>query len=240
MTRALAAQVALSPEPFLPEGAECLVVGDRRTCVLRFSLGDYRDELYELHSIPRHPRHSNWGRTRRAEHLAGRLAARECLSALGADGPVGVGPAGEPVFPAGLHGSVSHTRDLAAATCGGVNRIGGVGIDVEEIVAPLRCEVLYQNSLTHEEKVNLRLRRKDRTLLTSIFSAKEAFYKAIYPTVRRFVDFDEVRVSIDEFGFVKIAPCAELKDELASFSEFRGTVVGSRGFVLSDVECLMA
>lgn len=64
--------------------------------------------------------------------LAGRLAAQGALSALGgAPAPIPRGAEGEPCWPAGLVGSISHTHGLAVAVVGPSEAVAAVGIDVE-------------------------------------------------------------------------------------------------------------
>ena len=62
--------------------------------------------------LPHHAELSNAGRKRKAEHLAGRIAAAHALP----DHTVpGIGPSGEPLWPEGVSGSITHSGTQAMA-----------------------------------------------------------------------------------------------------------------------------
>lgn len=123
---------------------------------------------------------------RQQEFAAGRRLAHE----LGVPGPLLVGATREPLWPAGIVGSITHCETLAAvaiARCPGL-----LGIDVEP-AGPLP-EGLRELVLTDAE------RTFGPVEAMIVFSAKEAVYKAIHARVRRFVDFSEVVVELDGRG----------------------------------------
>lgn len=70
---------------------------------------------------------------RRAQFVAGRDAARQVMIALGRSAcSVGCGDGGEPLFPADLRGSISHTRELAIALIGEASEYCSVGVDIDD------------------------------------------------------------------------------------------------------------
>lgn len=78
--------------------------------------------------LPHHQLLSEAGRKRKADHLAGRIAA---FHALKRQAIPGIGSSGEPLWPAGVSGSISHSGTQAVAIC---QEKGVVGIDCESII----------------------------------------------------------------------------------------------------------
>lgn len=113
---------------------------------------------------------------RRRDFAAGRAAAADALRLLGRAGPV-LREGRRPRFPAGVRGSISHCRGAAAA-CLAATRpdLSGVGVDVERVgrLSPEAAGLVC----TPPELALMRGGPADARLLTVVFSAKEAFYKA--------------------------------------------------------------
>lgn len=132
---------------------------------------------------------------RRREFAAGRRCARLAVDELGHQpAAIPVGPNREPVWPADLIGSITHTRHLvgAAVADGGVCR--SLGIDFE--VAGRVDDSLVDRLLTENERERLGA-PSDTLVPTVIFSAKEAIYKATFPLTRCWLGFEDVEVSLD-------------------------------------------
>jgi 4'-phosphopantetheinyl transferase EntD len=102
------------------------------------------------------------------------------------------GAGGAPIWPRGIVGSLSHTDDLAVAAIARQSAFGAIGIDVEPNQPLPTC--LLDSIATSREK-NLFPRSVLETRL--LFSIKEAVYKASYPTLGRFLDFQDVEVASD-------------------------------------------
>lgn len=133
---------------------------------------------------------------RRREFTAGRNCARTALIRLGLPPvPIGVGEHRQPLFPAIVSGSITHTRDYCAAAVVRTGSVRAIGIDAESN-APLD-ESVARRVLSPDELRRVRSRRRvgccDDVLL---FSMKEAFFKAVFPVCRRHVDFDEVDIHL--------------------------------------------
>lgn len=138
---------------------------------------------------------------RRAKFLDGRHAASDALRRLGvADRTVGVGPSGEPLWPAGAVGSISHARRVTVAVVAAPSRVGSIGVDVEDDreVREIESYVLTERESRWVAGVGTAERR--RRLLAS-FSAKESIYKAFYPRVGRFFGFHAVTLEPTAGGF---------------------------------------
>ncbi len=145
------------------------------------------DEQRTIAGMSRH-------RLRQFSH--GRACARTVLEALGHGGAaVPVGASRAPVWPAGIVGSISHTHDWAAAAAAPVSIAGGLGLDIEED-GPLPAE-LRKLVCTTEENRWLDLQPDPGDLAKLIFCAKESLFKCLWPELRTFIDFQQVRLVID-------------------------------------------
>lgn len=136
---------------------------------------------------------------RRREFTLGRACARQCMRALDrGTAPVLVGAGREPVWPAGLVGSITHTGTFAAAAVASITALRGIGLDAEPD-APLPQGVLERIGTVDERRW---VGRVDRAVLAHpgrvLFCAKEATYKVWYPLTHRFLEFGEVAVDVDE------------------------------------------
>jgi 4'-phosphopantetheinyl transferase EntD len=138
--------------------------------------------------------------TRRQEFAAGRALARLALAELGEpDAPIPTTPGGRaPVWPAGFVGSISHTRDYAAAAVARADQLGGVGIDLEDW--PRLSPRLEPKILTDGDRRRLKgLAGESRSIAAAaVFSAKEAFYKLQHPLTSARLGFQDAEVELDE------------------------------------------
>lgn len=141
---------------------------------------------------------------RQAEFLHGRLAARAALNAIDHAGrQVDIGEYREPLWPAGVVGSISHTRTFAAAAVARADRCAGLGIDLQEPVSGDFEPALLRNVLDAAESARLREGRSIgayRVALAAAFSAKESLFKALFPRVGRRFGFAAARVTGYEPG----------------------------------------
>jgi 4'-phosphopantetheinyl transferase EntD len=135
---------------------------------------------------------------RRAERASGRACALAALGRLGAAAAgIPAGRLGEPLWPAGFTGSISHDGDVAIAVVAPTDAWCALGID---IVAPGREWLPEASSLllAHGERVPALDRAADRdgTIDVSaelvLFSIKEAAVKALSPRLDRRIDFTEL------------------------------------------------
>jgi len=132
---------------------------------------------------------------RRREFSAGRAAARRALALLGSK-PVAIpqGPDRVPQWPPDIVGSITHCRGFCAAVVGRGALILGLGIDAEG-AAPLEPELEALICRKEERRHHSHLPEiEDVHWPKLVFSAKEAFYKCIYPRERQFLDFLDVTV----------------------------------------------
>ena len=136
------------------------------------------------------------GPQRRAEFTAGRLCARAALARLGMPAaPVVPGPAGQPQWPAGVTGSITHCAGYRACAVALTTDLAAIGIDAEpdqELPAGL-----IEAVATSPERAWIRRNAAaapavcwDRLL----FSAKEAVCKLWYPLTGKWLGFHEAAI----------------------------------------------
>lgn len=139
---------------------------------------------------------------RRLEFATGRLCARRALARLGVR-PVAIlpGAGGEPVWPDGVVGSITHCAGYRAAAVAWVDDVRSIGIDAEPH-HQLPDGVLDAVALAGEQQ---RLRRLDRVEPRVhwdrvLFSAKESVYKAWYPHAGEMLDYDAADITLRTDG----------------------------------------
>ena len=136
---------------------------------------------------------SNAALKRKAEFVAGRVAANDALRVLGyTDFSIAIGEHRSPCWPDAVVGSISHSDDIAVAVAGAKAHWQGLGVDVQTRLTQDDLEAVNGVIATPHEHALLSL--LDTPLaeqLTLIFSAKESVFKALYPRVKRYLDFSD-------------------------------------------------
>jgi phosphopantetheine--protein transferase-like protein len=116
---------------------------------------------------------------RRRDFALGRACARAALAQLGhGQVPIGMAEGGAPLWPAGILGSITHTKNYAAALAAEARLFSGVGVDAERLGGV--TQDLWPRLFDAAERDHLMgLDSASRMVFaTMIFSAKEACYKA--------------------------------------------------------------
>lgn len=133
---------------------------------------------------------------RRAEFLAGRYCAMRCLQRLNfINTPIGIGNSRQPIWPDSVVGSISHCSHHAVAVTGKAEYFSGIGVDIEWQVNDRTFNNLANKILCKDEQNHLGdSHENQRFIFTLIFSVKESFFKAAYPLVGRYFDFDAISV----------------------------------------------
>jgi enterobactin synthetase component D len=145
---------------------------------------------------------------RRLHYAAGRYCARRALEALDPPGPaciVGRGVAGEPIWPAGIVGSITHSGTFVSAAAARAEDAQGVGIDTQELLTSERMDRVMPTILLASEVQRATESALGPSLWTTVaFCAKEALFKCLYPVigVRFYYAAAEVTsIDIDERTF---------------------------------------
>lgn len=116
------------------------------------------------------------------EFSAGRSAARRAMQALGVDpSEVLQGEGGEPIWPAGLTGSISHSDSLAVSLVAPSAAFESVGVDVGD-GRPLGDAAARTVASRRELRLLLSvgLARSEEEAQNFAFSVKEAVFKCQY------------------------------------------------------------
>jgi 4'-phosphopantetheinyl transferase EntD len=130
-------------------------------------------------------------KVRRASGAA-RIIARQFLARLGHPGcALPRGPAGAPIWPADVTGSLAHDSHVAVAVVGMRRDVLALGIDVEP-AEPLPADLLDLVA-TPQERLTMSNDPHHGRLL---FAAKEAVYKAVYPLDQTFLEHHDVEIDL--------------------------------------------
>ncbi len=135
---------------------------------------------------------------RQREFATGRACAREALAAMGIErSPIPRGERGEPLWPTGVVGSITHCDGYRAAAVAPVSAVRGVGIDAEPH-EPLPDGVLAAIASEDERAGLARLGRSTPEVCWDrlLFCAKEAVYKTWFPLTRAWLGFEDAHVEL--------------------------------------------
>ncbi|MGV0992870.1 MAG: 4'-phosphopantetheinyl transferase family protein [Mycobacterium sp.] len=133
---------------------------------------------------------------RRNEFITVRHCARLAMEALGVPAaPILKGEKGEPQWPSGVVGSLTHCQGYRGAVVGRSTGVRSVGIDAEP------HDVLPDKVL---EAISLPAERLEIAALSGelhwdriLFCAKEATYKAWFPLTQRWLGFEDAHITFD-------------------------------------------
>lgn len=127
------------------------------------------------------------------DFAGGRLCARRALAELDIhDFPLRAAEDRRALWPDGVVGSITHTREFCAAVVARQGSLRSLGIDAEvrdRVTAPMRGMIC-----TEAEQVWIgTLPEAAQNLVSALaFSCKEAFYKCQYELSRQWLDFKDV------------------------------------------------
>jgi 4'-phosphopantetheinyl transferase EntD len=172
------------------------------------------------------------------EFTTARVCAHHALQKLGRPSQaIATGAYGEPRWPRGIVGSITHCQGYRAAVVARATEILSLGIDAEPN-EPLPTGVLAAVASVQE--------RNDARELTStlptvcwdrlIFSAKEALYKAVFPITRRTSGFRDSVLILEPAEGTFCARSSSI--QLAGghrYMEMRGRWLVCDGLILTTV-----
>lgn len=179
-----------------------------RIQLVKYDINYYNDSLYQTLKINRPPNFEGMVNKRKASFLAGRVAARRALNVHNiSNNKIPVGKNREPVWPNNTRGSISHSDGLSIACVEQLHAPSSnhIGVDIQTVLDKTEAKALMKTVLTRNDEMFIMAASKTTAnemsklqLHTLIFSAKESFFKAAYPQLKRYFDFDAVSVrSID-------------------------------------------
>ena len=158
------------------------------------SIGD----IAELSDFPiREFLDSRWVPKRAREFKAGRTLAREMLTNLGYNyDTITVDSDRVPVWPSDIIGSISHTDEkiLIAISTSESCLCLGIDAEFEDSTPPELYSILFVTT-------EILLLKSGSVISTNVFCCKEAVYKAVFPRVREFFNFQDICIRITANSF---------------------------------------
>jgi len=139
---------------------------------------------------------------RRREFTTGRQCAHSALERLGVPaGPIASGERGEPLWPDGVVGSITHCDGYRACAVGRTAELLTIGVDAEPH-APLPEGLLADVAGAGERRMLAELSAATPAIHWDrlLFSAKESVYKAWFPLAGRWLGFEDAELEIDARG----------------------------------------
>lgn len=164
---------------------------------------DTREELLDVELFPQEQAVLGQAvEKRRREFVTARACARQALARLGLPpSPIATGERGQPLWPVGVVGSITHCAGYRACALARTQDLAGVGIDAEPN-EPLPQGVLGEIARAEERSLLAELARAESTVHWDrlLFSAKEAVYKVWFPLARCWLGFEDAALTLDPAG----------------------------------------
>ncbi len=160
-------------------------------CQIHYDSSSFNENLFEKHGISLPKSLTKSYVQRKASYLAGRIACKYIFEHHSIPyNDIGLLENKLPSWPTLTKGSISHTNKVAIAVISVAKDLKGIGIDIESVFNVNTCSTIYKKLLTSKEQtLVIPLDPGYRLLMTLIFSAKESFFKACYPTYKEYFGF---------------------------------------------------
>ena len=161
-------------------------------CCCHYSQAGFHPNLYERFEIERPTDIKHSVRSRQAEYLAGRYAAKRALAKLGLENAqVKKSAHRAPLWPNGTLGSISHTDEIAICVVSQLRNNLALGVDIEPLMTSDTAKDTAQVVMSDKEReyfAAMGIPQNEATTLA--FSAKESLFKAIYRFIPEYLDFN--------------------------------------------------
>lgn len=174
------------------------------------------------------------GASKRAiEHSLGRNCALKALAAMGIKGfSIGSGVNGEPIWPADIVGSISHSKGYCFIAAARAVDFSSLGVDIEHFN---RMKSRSIDRITHS--LESAMVGEDLEIATILFSLKEAFYKAQFPLFKTQLNFKDIALKLipesQSAELIWATPKLEMNPEDYKNWKFNYTRIENRCYVLS-------
>ena len=175
---------------------------------------------------------------RYAEFSTGRACARAALAQLGLPPvPIPRGPRGEPQWPNGVTGSITHCPGYRACAVALSAEVAALGIDAEP-ARPLPARVLPAVAIAAERAwlAERMVSAPEVCWDTLLFSAKESAYKAWFPLTGTPLGFADMAVSEPADGRFTVRLLARgSRGARPASSTLEGRWLADRGLIITAV-----
>jgi 4'-phosphopantetheinyl transferase EntD len=173
---------------------------------------------------------------RTAEFAAGRACAHVAMAKLGVeDRPLLRGSRREPLWPAGVVGSITHCRGYVAAAVARAADLSAIGIDAEphESLPP----GVLDSVASAQEQHHLRHLPEGIHWGRVLFSAKESIYKAWFPVAGTWLGFEQADLTIDPQAHTFRAQLIDAQLEIGGVAlrQIEGRFLLTDGHILTAV-----
>ena len=169
---------------------------------------------------------------RKQDFIRGRHCAHHCLALNHLKSPVLRGSEGEPKWPDGLTGSISHGHFLTGAIVAKTAHFKSVGIDIESIgrIIPDLWPVLFtQKEMDH---LNAIPTLDQPRISTVLFSIKEANYKMNFQLNEQYIDAHDIEVFMDQKEEPRIKTSTRINSEVTPITYVEQEGLNVIAFVL--------
>lgn len=171
-----------------------------------------------------------------AEFHAGRAAARAAMVGLSLPPrPIPMGPDRAPIWPEGITGSITHSATACVAAVGLRSDWAGIGVDLEEATDLDPLLVAEICTKAEQRWLGAQPAPERGVLAKLIFSAKEAAYKAQYPTTQLVFGFDSLQITVDRAESRFEAHFLEDLGGFAAGTSLGGAYVYAAGLLVTGV-----
>lgn len=166
-----------------------------------FAKDHYKDSLFGELAVPFSELLDRAVDKRKAEYLAGRLCANHALAKVGVNDFTILADKNRcPQWPAGIKGAITHSNHNALVAITGEASVLGIGIDVESVMSDKTMNDVKDAIVMSDESAFLDLPDVPAgNVVSLIFSIKESFFKAAYPSTGYYFDFDAVTITELDF-----------------------------------------
>ncbi|WP_052118305.1 4'-phosphopantetheinyl transferase family protein [Erwinia oleae] len=205
----------------------------------RYHPARYHQNLHDLTGIPLPAPLEAAVNKRRAEYLASRALVRHALEVFHLSDFLLVNDADRaPCWPEGIAGSLSHTDGYVCLLLARAQNDLLVGVDVEQIMRDETAHEMADMIINAQEKALLQQSGLPfASALTAAFSLKESLYKALFPGLRRFIDFHQAEIVAAEPQLARVT--LQLPQALSALLPagrcFNGHVIISGSELLSRI-----
>lgn len=172
-----------------------------------FNKESYQDVLFTQLGVSLNPSLARAVPKRKAEFLAGRYCCKQALSRFNIHNfTVGIGQNRAPQWPVGIKGAISHNTHHAMVALTADASTLGIGIDIETVMSSKTMDNIKEAIIFGDEANHLNVAdASPMVALSLIFSFKESFFKAAYPSTGYYFDFDAVTIDTIDYEKCKFS-----------------------------------